>query len=90
MKLKLEASTSIEFEYDQNLPEFITALKSYREAINPGGDIDEMLKHVAYNILRFGDDHFIEGVGYVAVEGSIQGAPFSGISVNSTYNDFLI
>jgi hypothetical protein len=65
MKKTIECTTSIELEYDENSAEFKEALSSYREVIDSDGDIDDMLMHVCHNIINFGVDTMVEGVGYV-------------------------
>ena len=65
MKKTIECTTYIELEYDENSPEFKEALSSYTEMIDTDGDIDGMLKHVCHNVIHFGVDTMVEGVGYI-------------------------
>lgn len=65
MKKSIECTTDIELEYDENSAEFKEALSAYRETIDPDGDVDDMLKHVCHNIIHFGANTMVEGVGYI-------------------------
>lgn len=87
--VKITCETDLELTFDENSKEFQDALESYRKMIDPNGDKSDMLKHVAHNLLRFGSDTIVEGVGYVKLQraSKIQ-EPFSGITVKDDEPDF--
>lgn len=58
-----------EFIFDADSEDCKQALKDYNDCIDKGASFDDMLKHIAFYINRFGVDSLIEGVGYVWVEG---------------------
>lgn len=75
----VECTTELRFLYNPDSKEFIEAISAYREVIEPGASVNDMLSHVANYVLKFGDDRLIEGVGYLAVNDKPVGQPFSGI-----------
>lgn len=78
----------IVLSYDENSNEFKEALEGYNECIG-SGDKNEVLKHVAFHVTRFGIDSMVEGVGYVALVGKTpEWSPDSGIRVGTDYDEF--
>ena len=76
-------------EYDENSKEFKEALEGYREVIDSNGKVDDVLKHVAFYITRFGTEGLVEGVGYIGYNGKIPTEePYSGIMVSLGYDEF--
>lgn len=65
MKKTIECTTFLELDYDPETPEFKEAFDSYREIIQSDGTIEDMLKHVCHNVIHFGVDSMVEGVGYI-------------------------
>lgn len=79
----------IEFRFDKNSAEFKQALEDYQACYGSESDADDMLKHVAFYITRFGIERMVEGVGYVSYNGNPAQQPDSGITVvNTDYDDF--
>lgn len=85
----VECQTNFRVTYDENSPEFKEALSSYQECIYSLGDEDDMIQHVAHNILRFGIDRMVEGVGYVKTE-TMEEPPenWSGITIDEEEPEF--
>lgn len=71
MKTKkyVHVETDIEMEYDPESEDFKNALESYKAIIDDNGDEDDMLRQIAGQVMRWGVDELIEGVGYVHVNG---------------------
>jgi len=85
----IDVTGSFELTYDENSPEFKEAFSDFKACIDKEGTIESMLKHVAHNIIRFGDDRMVEGVGYVGYNGRIpEKENYSGIMIGSGYDDF--
>lgn len=88
-KAIIEITGQIELTYDENAKEFKEALKDFREIIDSTGTIEDMLKHVAFNITRFGVDTLVEGVGYVGYNGRIpKDDTYSGIMVGKDFDEY--
>lgn len=87
--LTFEVSAEIEFQYDENSPEFKEALASFNELICDGDAVD-MLRQVAGQLRQWGDhEMMIEGVGYVGIIGQNPPAHlYSGIQVSANYCDY--
>lgn len=90
-KSAFSGSVYIEFSYDEDSIEFKDALSSYQTSMDHTATKDDMLRHVAFYITRFGIDSYIEGVGYVGhigVTGNAIPEPNSGIVVEDGYDEF--
>lgn len=86
---QIELTGMVELSYDENSTEFKESLEAFKETINPMADKEEMLKHVAFYVTRFGTDGIVEGVGYVGYnDRHPDGEPYSGIMVNSGFDEF--
>lgn len=81
-------TTEIKLEYDPNDPDFKNNLEAYREVIDSSGDKEDVLMHVAHNVLRFGHRTMVEGVGYVKAYGKYHDTPHSGITILNPDPDF--
>lgn len=56
--------------YDAESTAFKNALASYRNAISPDGDEENMLEHICFHISRNNNyQDLVEGVGYVRYKG---------------------
>ena len=85
----IEITGQIELTYNENSSEFKEALEGYQELIEKEGDKESMLKHVAFNVTKFGTNEMIEGVGYVGYNGrKPTEEPYSGIMVGEYYDEF--
>ena len=88
-EIKIDVSGQIKLTYDESSNEFQEALESYNKIICPNSDAEDMLKHVAFYITRFGAEGMVEGVGYVGKNGRKPNEePFSGIMVEDGYDEF--
>ena len=88
-KTTVQISGEIELSYDVNSKEFKDTLVAYKDIIDAGGTKEDMLKHVAFHVTRFGYESMVEGVGYVGYNGRIpKEEPYSGIMIKNGYNDF--
>ncbi|WP_254562163.1 hypothetical protein [Dyadobacter diqingensis] len=88
-KAIIEVSGNVELFFDENSKEFQEAFESYKDCINNTATVDDMLKHVAHNIIRFGDERMVEGVGYIGLDGrNPNKLNYSGITVDSMYDNF--
>jgi len=88
-KIKIELTGLVELTYDENSAEFKEALEGYREVIDKNGKAEDMLKHVAFYVKRFGHEGMVEGVGYVGYNGrKPTEEPNSGIMVSEDYDEF--
>ncbi len=47
------------------------AKKCYREVIKEYGNEEDALLHIQFSMDTFGDDHLIEGIGFVKIKGKI-------------------
>ena len=88
MNTIIEITGEIELEYDENTNEFKEALEAYQKSIDPNGKKEDILKHVAFHVTRFGIESMVEGVGYVAFGSNKIEEPFSGITVKKNYDEF--
>lgn len=86
--ITLDISGSVELTYDENSPEFLEAFSDFKECVDHNATVEEMLKHVAHNVIRFGDDRMVEGVGYVGFNGRKPDTNYSGIMVADGYDNF--
>ncbi len=85
----IDVTGSVELTYDENSPEFQQAYEDYKASMDKDATVESMLKHVAFYVIRFGDDRMVEGVGYVGYNGRKPDKPnYSGIMVGSGYDDF--
>lgn len=88
-KTTIELNGYIELTYDENSKEFKEALNAYREVCDKSGTKEDMLKHVAFHVTRFGHECMVEGVGYVGYNGrKPTETPNSGIMVGEDYDEF--
>ena len=88
-KIEIELTGLVELTYDENSTEFKEALEGYREVIDKNGTAEDMLKHVAFYVTRFGHEGMVEGVGYVGYNGrKPTEEPKSGIMVGEDYDEF--
>lgn len=88
MKATIELSGIVELIYNPSSPEFLGALEDYKVVYDKDASADEMLKHVAFHIVKFGNG-LVEGVGYVGYEDMIpESMGYSGIQVKSGYDNF--
>jgi hypothetical protein len=84
MKAIIEITGEIELEYDPDSKEFKETLKGFRECMDHEGTKEDVLKHVAFYVTRFGSEGMIEGVGYIGDNGvKPDKEPYSGIMVNN-------
>lgn len=89
MKKIINITGQIELTYDENSEEFKQTLIEYRECIDQTATTDDMLKHVAFHVNRFGFETMVEGVGYVGYNGwKNSEEPYSGIMVGEDYDEF--
>ena len=87
-QITIDLTGQVDLTYDENSKEFKEALESYNDVI-ASGDAEDMLKHVAFYVTRFGTDGMIEGVGYVGYNGrKPTEEPYSGIMVGEDYDEF--
>lgn len=85
----IELEGQVELTYDETSKEFKEALSAYREVIDKNGTKEDMLKHVAFHVTRFGHESMVEGVGYVGYNGrKPTEEPKSGIMVGEDYDEF--
>lgn len=87
---QIQVSSTIELSYDEDSIEFQEALEGYREIMEPGATVENMLRHVAFYVARFGSIGMIEGVGYLHIQGTnfeSDREPFSGIEVLRNFGD---
>lgn len=75
-------------EYNPNSKEFKEAYDSYISCMDKTASIEDMLKHVAFHINRFGADKMVEGVGHVQIAGRKKPENFSGITIDDDEPDF--
>lgn len=88
-KVKIEVTGEIELTYDEKSKEFNEALEDYRECMYKKATKEDMLKHVAFYVTRFGTDGMVEGVGYVGYNGrKPTEEPYSGIMVSEDFDEF--
>ena len=88
-KVEIELTGLVELTYDENSAEFKEALEGYREVIDKNGTKEDMLKHVAFHVTRFGHDSMVEGVGYVGYNGrKPTEEPMCGIMVGEDYDEY--
>jgi len=88
-KVKIEVTGEIELSYDEQSKEFKEALEGYRQCMDKKGTKEDMLKHVAFYVTRFGTDGMVEGVGYVGYNGrKPTEEPYSGIMVSEDFDEF--
>jgi len=88
-KVKIEVTGEIELSYDEQSKEFKEALEGYRQCMDKTGTKEDMLKHVAFYVTRFGTDGMVEGVGYVGYNGrKPTEEPYSGIMVSEDFDEF--
>lgn len=85
--LDVEVQYTVTLEYDETSDLFKQTLKDYNEVINSGADEHDMLKQIAWNLVNRGAEDMIEGVGYVAIDGTPQGDPYCGINIQSGFDD---
>jgi hypothetical protein len=87
-KTTIEITGQIELSYDENSSDFKEALKGF-DCIIVNPTKEDMLKHVAFYVTRFGTDGMIEGVGYVGFNGrKPTEEPYSGIMIGEDYDEF--
>lgn len=85
----IDVSGQIELSYDENSKEFKEALESYSDVMDRGAGKNEMLRHVAFYVTRFGVEGMVEGVGYVGYNGRKPvSEPYSGIMVGEDNDEF--
>ena len=60
----INCATDIELSYDENSTDFKESFQSYKKHIR-NDDIDGFLSHICHNILHFGWETSVDGVGYV-------------------------
>jgi hypothetical protein len=88
-KVKIEVTGEIELTYNEQSKEFKEALEGYRKCMDKTGTKEDMLKHVAFYVTRFGTDGMVEGVGYVGYNGrKPTEEPYSGIMVSEDFDEF--
>ncbi|RXK57548.1 hypothetical protein ESA94_20330 [Lacibacter luteus] len=88
-RTEFEITGYIELIYDENSTEFKEALEGYKKCIDKTGTKEDMLKHTAFYVTRFGTDGMVEGVGYVGYNGrKPTEEPYSGIMVSEDYDEF--
>lgn len=82
-EVHIHCEGTFKFEYDPKSKAFIESLKGFRKIIDNNGTAEDMLKHTAFHINRFGIDSMVEGVGFVKLKGSPAKVeePFSGITL---------
>lgn len=75
----------IEMTFDPGSEEFKNALKEYGETYGNDDPTDEdVLQHIAYNLMRGGASRCIEGVGYVMMRGECADPDsFCGVTVDT-------
>ena len=88
--ITVDVSGRIELTFDKNSSEFQEAFKDFKDCFDKDATVDSMLKHVAYNVIRFGDDRMVEGVGYVSFNGRKPDTNYSGIMVADGYDNFYL
>ncbi|MBL7780669.1 MAG: hypothetical protein JNM22_05580 [Saprospiraceae bacterium] len=77
-------SYAIEMTFDPKSEVFKNALQEYGETYgNDDPKPDDMLQHIAYNLMRGGAGRCIEGVGYVMLNGTCADPEsFCGVTVD--------
>lgn len=87
MKVRITLSTEITVQFDEKSQDFKDLLKGYNEAICDA-DEEDLAKHVAEHICRYGTSEYMEGVGLVKENGEKQtnyqkeGAPEDDCPIN--------
>lgn len=92
-KKRYRAVKSFTLKYDVTSPEFIAAFAAYKNTIYSKATIYDMLIHIAHHVAARGTQSFIEGVGYVSVDGCVPifcADEFCGVDVDSDYNDVTV
>lgn len=72
MKHLYDVTMAINFrcdvQFDSESPSFKEALASYRDVIDRNASIEDMVKHVVWNVY-YRNDQDVEGVGHVLKDG---------------------
>lgn len=79
----VEASTTLRLTYDSRDERFINTLDDFKACIYKRATEKDVIEQVAFYVLKYGSDRLIEGVGYISVNGVVQGEPFSGIDLET-------
>lgn len=87
-KQTIDITGQIELSYDENSPEFQQALDDYRHSCDKTATVEDMLKHVAFHVTRFGTETMVEGVGCVGFNGKKPFEDYCGIMVGEDYDEF--
>jgi len=90
-QITLELTTTVTLDYDSDSKEFKESLEAYKKAIYPEADQYDMLKQIAYHVVKEGHYGLIEGIGYVGYNGQKKDHElYSGVIVGRDYDDFEI
>ena len=88
-KLTVGLSGQVDLTYNEKSKEFKEALDGYQKCMDKTGTMQDMLKHVAFYVTRFGTEGMVEGVGYVGYNGrKPTEEPYSGIRVGEDVDEF--
>ena len=88
-KYIIEITGQIDLSFNENSEDFKETLIEFEKSGHIGSTIEDLLKHVAFYVNRFGTDGMVEGVGYVGLNGIIPDKyPYSGIMVGEDYDEF--
>ena len=72
MKFKIQVQAEITVEFDENSQEFKDLFEGYTQAIDGNADYESLAETIASQVSRYGTKEFIEGVGYLKVNGENQ------------------
>ena len=65
METTIECTTWIVLKFDPHSKEFKDAFESFKAVIYPEAKLQDMLNHISHNLIHFGHESMVEGVGYV-------------------------
>lgn len=68
----------IKVQFDENSDEFKKMWKNYLEYFNSDADYQSFSENIAYVVSKYGVQEFIEGVGYLKLNGSNQSIYLNG------------
>jgi hypothetical protein len=63
-KKKITCTAEIELSYNENSKAFKEGFESYKKHIYDGA-VEDFLTHICHNMLHFGSDVWVDGVGHV-------------------------
>ena len=85
---KIEITVEIELKYDENSPEFKQAFEDYRTSMDKNATVEQMLRHIAFHVTRFGVETMVECVGNVGFNGRKPQEDYCGVMVGEDFDEF--